>query len=100
MQRFGADAIDLCGPAHIKIMRRGNGRLVFGAVNSEIEGKIDELDGMIFRFTFDGEDDADFICGRGYCVVEADEMVGRVLLYLGEESGFKARRLPKKSREE
>jgi hypothetical protein len=95
MERFGPQAVDLLGPAQLKIMRRGNGRLIFGVVNADIEGRIDELDGMIFRFTFDGEDDADFICGRGYCVVEGDEMIGRIVLYRGDESGFKAKRIAK-----
>jgi hypothetical protein len=86
---------DMCGAAKLKISSRGSGSVNFGAVEAEIDGKMDELDARVLRFTFEGGDEGDPMCGRGYCLVEGDEMVGRMFRHFGDEFGFKAKRLAK-----
>jgi hypothetical protein len=93
---YDADYVDLSGPAMLDISTRGNGNMNFGAVEAMLDCKTDELDERILRFSFEGEDEGDSICGRGYCLADEDQMVGRIFRHLGDELSFKAKRVPKK----
>jgi hypothetical protein len=95
LQGYDADYIDLCGPAKLKITTRGGGHINFGAVGAEIDCKMDDLDERVVRFSFEGGDEGDPICGRGYCLVDGDQMVGRIFRHFSDEFGFKAKRLSK-----
>jgi hypothetical protein len=95
LQGFDADYIDLCGPGKLKISSRGTGHMNFGAVGAELDCKMDDLDDRVLRFSFEGGDEGDPICGRGYCLVDGDLMVGRIFRHYSDEFGFKASRLTK-----
>lgn len=95
LQGFGSDYVDLCGPAKLKLSTRGTGRMNFGAVDVELDCKMDEQDERVLRFSFEGADEGDPISGRGYCLVEGNEMVGRVFRHFGDEFGFKAKKMGK-----
>ena len=97
LQGYDAGYVDLCGPAQLKIGTRGIRHVSFGAVEAEIDCKMDDLDDRVV-FTFEGGDEGDPICGRGYCVVTGDQMAGRMFRHLGDEFGFKAKRLSKDER--
>lgn len=97
LQGFDSEYVDLCGPAKVKITPRGVGHINFGAVEVEIDCKMDDLDERVIRFTFEGGDEGDPICGRGYCLVDGDQMAGRIFRHFGDEFGFKATRLSKKN---
>ena len=90
IQGYDKAYLDLSGPASIKISSRGTGRFNFGAVEAEIDGKMDDLDERILRFSFEGEDEGDQFIGRGYCLVEDGVMVGRIFHHYGDHFGFKA----------
>ena len=92
---FDSDYVNLCGPAKIKISTRGTGSINFGAVEAELDCKMDEMDERILRFSFEGEDEGDPFIGRGYCFIEDNEMIGRLFRHYGDEFGFKAKRLKK-----
>lgn len=92
LQGFDSDYVDLCGPAKMKLSTRGTGRMNFGAVEVELDCKMDERDERVLHFSFEGADEGDPISGRGYCLVEGNEMTGRVFRHFGDEFGFKAER--------
>lgn len=95
LQGFDAEYVDLCGPAKIKVSTRGTGGMNFGAVDVELDCKMDELNERVLHFSFEGGDEGDPICGRGFCLVDGDEMVGRLFRHGGDEFGFKAKKTPK-----
>lgn len=95
LQGFDSDYVDLCGPAKLKITPGGGGHINFGAVEAEFDCKMDDLDERVIRSTFEGGDEGDSICGRGYCLVDGDQMIGRMFRHFGDEFGFKAKRLSK-----
>ena len=95
LQGYDAEYINRCGPATLKMSSRGVGHVNFGAVEAEIDCKMDDLDERVVRFTFEGGDEGDPICGRGYCVIEGEQMVGRMFRHMGDEFGFKAKRMSK-----
>lgn len=92
---FAAEYLDLCGPAMIIISPGGIGQMNFGAVEIELDCKMDDLNDMVLRFSFEGADEGDPISGRGYCLDRNDEMTGRILRHCGDEMEFKAQRVPK-----
>lgn len=98
LQGFDPDYIDLCGPGLLTISARGPGRMNFGAVDAELDCKTDDLDERVLRFSFEGGDEGDPICGRGYCMVAGDAMTGRIFRHGSDEFGFKASRLAKKKK--
>ena len=98
LQGFDSDYIDLCGPAKMKISTRGTGWMNFGAVETELDCKMDDLDERVLRFSFEGADEGDPIGGRGYCLVDGDEMTGRLFRHHGDEFGFRARRSAKEEK--
>lgn len=63
---FDAEYVDLCGPAKIKVSTRGTGTMNFGAVEVDLDCKMDDLDERVLRFSFEGGDDGDPTCGRGF----------------------------------
>src|SRR5882724_1803745 len=80
---YTADYVDLCCPAKMKISTRGSGSFDFGAVGAEIDGRMDDLADTVFRFSFEGEDEGDPFIGYGYCLVEGDQMSGRLFRHFG-----------------
>jgi hypothetical protein len=95
LQGYDADYVDLSGPAKLKISSRGTGHMNFGAVEAEIDCKMDDFDERVLRFSFEGGDEGDPMCGRGYCLIDGDRMIGRMFRHFGDEFAFKARRLSK-----
>jgi hypothetical protein len=98
LQDYDADYVDMCGPAMLTIGSRGSGRINFGASEAEIDCRMDDFDERVVRFSFEGSDEGDPICGHGYCLVAGDELHGRIFRHLSDTFGFKARRIPKEER--
>jgi len=90
LQGYDAEYIDLCGPAKLSISGSGGCPMHFGAIEIILDCKTDDLDERVLRFSFEGQDEGDPICGRGYCLVEGNEMTGRLFRHLGDEFSFKA----------
>lgn len=95
LEGFDSGYVDLCGPAKLEITARGGGHFHFGAVEAGIDCKMDGLDGRVVRFTFEGGDEGDPICGRGFCQVNGDQMAGRFYRHLGDDFAFQATRIKK-----
>ena len=54
LEGFDAAYVDLCGPAIIKISSSEIGRMNFGAVEMELDCKMDDLNEQVVRFSFEG----------------------------------------------
>ena len=95
LKDFDTDYADLCGPANVEIDTRGTGSMNFGAVEMELDCKMDDQNERVLCFTFEGADEGDPISGRGYCLVDNDDMIGRMYRHFGDKFDFKARRMTK-----
>lgn len=98
LKGYDEEYMDTSGPAKLKIGTGGSGSIHFGAVEAELDCKMDDLDERVLRFTFEGGDEGDQISGRGYCLVDGDEMTGRIFRHFGDEVAFKAKRSLKKEK--
>jgi hypothetical protein len=75
LQDYDADYVDMCGPAMVTIGSRGSGRISFGASEAEIDCRMDDFDERVIRFSFEGSDEGDPICGHGYCLSGGEGVV-------------------------
>jgi len=91
MSNWDIDFINLVAPGHVTVRANGIGKLAFGAIQAEIDCRIEKV-GALERlgFSFAGWDEGDEICGRGWAVVAGDKMKGWLCFHLGDDSTFKA----------
>ncbi|HWO68042.1 MAG TPA: hypothetical protein VNO31_49205 [Umezawaea sp.] len=97
MDKWERDAIDLVEPGFIEFTRDGTGEFGFIAVNGWMDCRWSERDGRPFvEFTWEGNDEMDQVCGRGWAVLAEDgTLIGHLHIHLGEDSGFRATPLTK-----
>jgi len=93
MSEWDLDFIDLVAPGHLTIKADGTGRFAFGAIESEIDCRIERI-GKEARlaFSFSGWDEGDEVNGRGWGTINGANMEGWFCFHLGDESTFKARK--------
>jgi len=93
MDQWDMDYIDMVSPGHIVIDKNGQGEIHFGAVDVEIDCRL-EPHGESARlgFSFEGNDEGDPVSGRGWALVDGGEMTGHIFFHLGDDSEFKAKR--------
>ena len=92
MELWDVDAVDLVGPGFIEFDRHRSGRLGFIAVKGQLDCREVVRDGRPgVEFTWEGTDDGDPACGRGWAVLTDDgSLDGRIFFHLGDDSDFEA----------
>lgn len=93
MEAWDKEFIDLVVPGYISITRDDQGEFQFGAIEGQMDCSIEKC-GEIERleFSWEGSDEGDPVCGRGWAVLEEDELHGRIYFHLGDDSSFRARK--------
>jgi len=91
MEQWAPDYIDLDGPGFIKFEKNGLGTLRFGAVEAGLDCRANSRTqtGHI-EFSFEGHNDADPCCGRGWAEIRDGGLYGKIFFHRGDESWFKA----------
>lgn len=94
MDNWDQDAVDLVQPGFIEFDEDGLGGLGFIAVSGELDYRVADLDGRPgAEFSWQGFDEGDDACGRGWAAVDPDgTLEGYIYFHLGDESGFRAER--------
>lgn len=93
MELWDSDYLDLVGPAHMTLGAERMGTFQFGTVRGWIHYHVGERDGRpAVEFSWEGENDADPACGRGWATLEADRLEGRLFIHRGDDSAFTATR--------
>ena len=91
MEVWDRDYIDMEVPGYIRIDSEGTGQFQFGLVSGDIDGRAEQCGGSpCFAFSWSGQDEDDPASGRGWAVVEAGDLRGRIYLHLGDDSAFLA----------
>ena len=93
MSTWDKDFIDLVAPGHIQLKSDGTGTLAFGAIQADMDCRI-EKHGTTERlsFSFAGWDEGDDITGRGWAEISGNDMSGWFAFHQGDETTFKAHR--------
>lgn len=86
-------SLDLIEPAHLVFDRDGMGTLGFIAISGGLDYRVVTRDGQpSVEFSWEGIDEGDQRCGRGWAVVDGDTMTGRFFIHAGDDSPFRAER--------
>lgn len=85
--------LDTVVPAHITFSRERLGELELIVIGASIDYRLEKRDGApMAEFTWEGSDEGQPISGRGWARLTGDEIVGRLFIHQGDESGFRAKR--------
>ncbi len=91
MENWDQDFVDAEVEGFIKFGRDGGGEFQFGYVSGGIDYREGERDGKpAVEFSWDGHDEMDPAQGRGWAVLDGDEIEGRIFFHRGDESAFRA----------
>lgn len=95
MELWERDYLDLEVPAHITFEKDRLGSFQFGAVRGWIDYRV-TADGASSKveFSWEGFNDSDPSCGRGWAAIADDRLVGRLYLHNSDDSAFVAERAP------
>ena len=81
----------------IEFERDDTGQLQFGCVYGEMDYRLGQRDGKpSVEFSWEGHDEDEQVFGRGWAVLNGDELGGMIFFHLGDESGFVANRVKEK----
>jgi hypothetical protein len=95
MDQWDQDFVDAEVEGYFEFEPKGMGSFQFGYVWGQIDHRESTRDGKPhIEFTWDGNDEMDPAQGRGWAVVDGDELNGMIFFHQGDESEFKCRRQP------
>jgi len=94
MDNWDQEAVDLVQPGFVEFGDDGLGNLGFIAVAGELDCRDADRDGRpCVEFSWQGSDEGDEVCGRGWAALSPDGMLeGHIYFHLGDESAFRAER--------
>lgn len=85
--------------AFIEFDEKGGGSFQFGYVQGQIDCRTANRDGNpAVGFSWEGGDGADGtpLTGRGWAILRGDELNGMIVIHLGDDSEFVAKRVSEK----
>ena len=97
MDQWDRDFIDEAVRGYFEFDARDSGSFQFGYVEGQIEYRLGERDGKpAVEFSWDGNDEMDPAQGRGWMVLDGEELKGMLFIHLGDDSGIVLKREPGK----
>ena len=92
MDQWNKKYLDEDGPAYMSFEEDHLGQFHFLLIHATVDWSYDAEVGRV-ESSFQGFEEMDEICGRGWAKVDGKQMVGEIAIHLGDESGFKARKM-------
>lgn len=93
MDQWDQDYVDAEVEGYFEFRPDGLGDFQFGYVRGEMDYRQSIRDGKpCVEFTWDGNDEMDPAQGRGWAILNGDEIEGLIAFHLGDESEFRAQR--------
>ena len=78
-------------PGCISIARDNDGHFQFGAVESNMDYRIEEYENTErLEFLWEGFDEGNSVSGRGWAILDGDKLNGRIYFHMGDDSSFVA----------
>jgi hypothetical protein len=93
MEQWDKDYIDLVVPGYI-LIEKENGYFQFGTVEGSIDCRIEKYgETERMEFSWEGSDENDPICGRGWAMTNGKKLHGKLYIHFGDDSWFKATKI-------
>ena len=97
MDQWDRDFIDEAVRGFFEFDTKGSGTFQFGYVEGQIDYRPCERNSKpAVEFTWDGNDEMDPAQGRGWLVLDGDELKGMFYFHQGDDSGIVLKREPEK----
>ena len=97
MEQWDRESIDEEVRGYFEFDAKDSGDFQFGYVQGQIDYRLGERDGKpAVEFTWDGHDEMEAAQGRGWMVLDGEELVGRLFIHFGDDSGIVLKRAPEK----
>ena len=97
MDQWDRDFIDEEVRGYFEFDAKNSGDFQFGYVHGYMDYRLGERDGKpAVEFTWDGNDEMEAAQGRGWIVLDGDELKGMLFVHHGDESGVVLKREPEK----
>lgn len=90
MEQWDKADIDLVEPGYIRIAGK-RGELHFICVDGQMDIRKDKT--VLYKFSWDGNDEYDPASGFGEFVCEGDNLTGRIYIHDGDDSSFVAKKI-------
>lgn len=93
MSEWEQDFVDEQVEGYFEFEANGLGDFQFGYVRGEVDHRECMRDGRpSVEFSWEGNDETDAAQGRGWAVLNGDEMEGMIFFHRGDESEFRAKK--------
>ena len=97
MTEWEREFIDEMVRGYFEFDREDSGSFQFGCVEGQVDYRLGERDGKpAIEFSWEGHDECEATLGRGWLVLEDEELKGMVYTHFGDESGIVLKREPEK----
>lgn len=90
MSGWDQDYVDMEVPGHVTFSEERSGHFQFGAVEGQMDCKLDKRQSQRIDFTWHGFDEGDELTGRGHAEIVEGELQGHLYIHLGDDSAFRA----------
>jgi hypothetical protein len=85
--------LDLVAPALLSLKPKGVGQIAFIAIEAQLDYRVVMRDGLPgIDFSFQGFDEGDEVIGRGWAILQGEQLQGRLFFHQGDDSSFVAQR--------
>jgi hypothetical protein len=89
------EALDLVAPAMLSLKPKGVGQIALIAIEAQLDYRVVMRDGLPgIEFSFQGFDEGDEVMGRGWALLQGQQLQGRLFFHQGDDSSFVAQREP------
>ena len=93
MEAWDQEYIDMEVPGHFTFNKDGTGHFQFGLVQGEMDCRSENKGGKArIEFSWELQEELDPATGRGWAVIEDEELKGRIFFHQGDDSAFRAKR--------
>lgn len=99
MDMWGQDFVDAEVEGYFQFEANGRGQFQFGYVSGDMDYETSDRGGKPWaEWTWDGNDEMDPASGRGWALLDGDELHGLIAIHHGDKSAFVAKKISDKSK--
>jgi uncharacterized protein YndB with AHSA1/START domain len=93
MEEWDQEYVNMEVPGHFTFKKDGTGHFQFGLAQGRMDCHWESVDDRErIEFSWEGQDELGPASGRGWALIENEELHGRVFFHQGDDSTFRARR--------